>query len=366
MTAPNFISIDGAAIVAEMVADYQVRTGRPLYPGQAEMLLINSYAYRELLLRQQIQAIVSQMLVDFASSPGLDYLGALLGVARLPSSAASCILEFTLVDGHGGVVIPAGTRVSSSDGRVAFVTTQNTDVASGVNTVQVQSFANVLGATGNGYVAGDVNNILDPQPYLTSGLNIATTSGGTDSETDDALRIRIKAAPSQFSNAGSKGAYRFHALTASPAIIDVAVDGPGLGVVNIYPLMADGSTTPAPILALVDAALNDEKIRPLTDTVNVISPTVVPYDIEVELTAYTDADTVDLQAAVESALADFKALKSQKLGQDIILSQIIARCIIPGVFDVSVVQPAADITIAEIEVGICGTITVSVTGSNDG
>lgn len=370
--APNFLSLDGPTIVAEMVADYQARTGRPLYPAQSEMFLINAFAYRELLLRQQIQAVVSQMLVDFATAPGLDYLGALLGVSRLPASAATCILEFTLVAGHGGVVIPSGTRVASTDGRVSFATTQNVDVDAGINTAQIEAFANVLGATGNGYVAGDINNILDPQPYLTAAANLATTSGGADSESDDALRTRIKSAPSQFSNAGSSGAYRFHALTASPAIIDVGVVGPPTtspGVVNVYPLMADGSTTPAPIIALVEAALNDEKIRPLTDTVNVLSPTVVDFDIEVELTAYTDADTVALQAAVEAALNEYKALKSQRLGQDIVLSQIVGRCLnsgVAGVYDVAVVSPATDLTIADTEVAICGTVTVSVTGTTDG
>lgn len=366
MTAPNFLSLDGAQIVAEMVADYETRTGKTLYPAQVEMLLINSWAQRELLLRYQIQSIVSQMLVDFAVAPGLDYLGALLGVSRLPASAASCVLEFTLVSGHGGVVIPSGTRVASTDGRVAFATTQNIDVDAGVTTAQIEAFANVLGATGNGYVDGDVNNILDPQPFITSAQNLATTSGGADSETDDALRIRIKAAPSQFSNAGSKGAYRFWALTASPAIIDVAVTSPDPGLVNVYPLMADGSATSPAVIALVEAVLNDEKIRPLTDTVSVLSPGITSFDITVELTAYVDADTVDLQAAVANALAEYKALKSSRLGQDIVLSQIIAKCGIPGVYDVNVVLPASDITVAETEVAICDTITVTVTGTNEG
>lgn len=364
--APEFISLDGAAIVAEMVADYQTRTGKPLYPAQAEMFLINAFAFRELLLRQQIQTIVQQMLVDFATSPGLDYLGALLGVSRLPASAASCVLLFTLVDGHGGVVIPAGTRVASSDGRVSFATTANVDVVAGVNTAEIEAFASVLGAAGNGYTAGDVNNILDPQPFISAAVNMATTQGGADSEDDEALRTRIKSAPSQFSVAGPSGAYRFWALTASAAIVDVAVTTPAPGVVAVYPLMGDGTTTPPSIIALVEAILNDEKIRPLTDTVNVLSPTVVAFDIEVELTAYTDADTVLLQAAVEAALNEYKALKSQRLGQDIVLSQIIARCIIPGVFDVAIISPSADVVIDPTEVAICGTITVSVTGTTDG
>lgn len=369
MTAPNFLSLDGAQIVSEMVADYQTRTGRPLYPGQAEMFLINAFAYRELLIRQQMQFLCSQMLVDFATAPGLDYLGALLGVSRLPASPASTTIVFNLVSGHGGIVIPAGTRVASTDGRVSFATTQNIDVEAGTDTVEAEAFASLLGVSGNGYVAGDVNNILDPQPYIATAANSETTAGGADSEDDEALRTRIKSAPAQFSNAGSSGAYRFHALTASPAIVDVAVVGPPTtspGVVNVYPLMYDGSETSPAIIAVVEAALNDERIRPLTDTVNVLSPTIENFDIEVELTAYTDADTVDVQALVTAALNEYKALKSARLGQDVIISQIVSRCMVPGVYDVSVVSPSADIIIPGTSVAICGTVTVSVTGTNDG
>lgn len=367
MTAPLFFPIDGPTIIAEMVADYQLRTGKVLYPAQSEMLLINAFANRELILRNQLQAIAEQMYVDFASAPGLDYLGALLGVVRLPSSAASCVLQFNLVAGHGGVVIPAGTRVAGVDGRVSFATAANIPVADGINIATGDAFASVNGSTGNGYAIGQISNILDPQPYIASASNLGVTAGGADEENDDALRVRIKTAPGQFSNAGSKEAYRYWALTASPAIIDVGVpDSPGGGVVNVYPLMFDGSTTPAPIIALVEAALNDERIRPLTDTVNVLSPTVVDFDIEVELTAYTNADTVVLQADIADALADYKALKSQRLGQDIILSQIITKCANAGLYDVAVIQPVSDIIIAETEVGICGTITVTVTGTNDG
>lgn len=368
-TAPEFISLDGSQILADMVADYEARTGRPLYPAQAEMFLINAFAYRELLLRQTIQSVAEQQYVDFATAPGLDYLGALVGVSRLPASAASVILEFSLVPGHGGVVIPAGTRVASSDGRVSFATTENVDVDPGTNTVEIQAFANVLGAAGNGYVAGDVSTILDTQPFLTSAANTETTAGGADAETDDALRIRIELAPAAFSTAGPVDAYKFHALSASPAIIDVGVPDPPVtpGTVQVFPLMADGTTTPAPILALVAAALNSEKIRPLTDTVVVLSPTIVNFDIEVNIVAYTNADTVLLQQAIEAALNDYKALKSARLGQDIILSQIAAKCVIESeTYDVTVVEPATDLIIDEMEVAICGTITVNITGSNDG
>ena len=51
LTIPNFINRDSATIIAEMTADYEARTGRKLEPAQVETLLIQAFAYRELLIR---------------------------------------------------------------------------------------------------------------------------------------------------------------------------------------------------------------------------------------------------------------------------------------------------------------------------
>jgi hypothetical protein len=50
-----------------------------------------------------------------------------------------------------------------------------------------------------------------------------TTANGTDDETDEELRERIRLAPSQFSVAGPTGAYKFFAKSAHPSIVDVSV-----------------------------------------------------------------------------------------------------------------------------------------------
>src|SRR5690606_30614196 len=107
LTKPQFIDIDAAAIVNEMIADYETATGKKLAPAQAERLLINGFAYREYLLRTAINEAALQNLVAFARFPALDYLGELVGVRRLPPSKAGCLIRFTLVAGHGALVIPS-------------------------------------------------------------------------------------------------------------------------------------------------------------------------------------------------------------------------------------------------------------------
>lgn len=367
-TAPSFISVDSNLIIQEMVSYYETLTGRTLQPAQSERLLINAFAYRETLLRQQVQWACEQMLLSFASAPALDYLAEFIGVLRLPATAATCTIEFTLVSGHNGVTIPGGTRIGSTDGKVVFSVQEDVVIDIGTNTATVEAFANNVGVVGNEYQIGEITNILDPQAFVDSATNTTITSGGADAETDDELRERTKQAPSRFSTAGPVGAYKFFAKTASPSIVDVAVTTPSGGIVNVYPLIEGGVVTPTGILDLVEAILNDEQVRPLTDTVNVISPTVVSYDIEVELTLYTDADQATVESKVLELLTEYKEKRSLELGQDIKRNQLIALSTYDNelVFDVDIISPASDVVITETQVPVCGTITVSTIGTSNG
>jgi phage-related baseplate assembly protein len=372
MATPDFIERDVNIIVTEMVADYEQRTGRTLQPAQVERLLINAFAYREAIIRNKIQYAALQNLVEFSNAPVLDELGRLVGVTRLAASSASVELEFTLVSGHGGVTIPAGTRVASVDNLAVFAVANDTIVAPGVTTSTVTANSITTGTAANNYALGTVEEILDPLAFVSSATNTTVSGGGAAIESDEALRERIKLAPSTFSNAGSRGAYEYFALSASPSIIDVSVLGPNdvpassPGEVNIFPLMEDGSVTPSTVLNAVLAACNDEKVRPLTDLVNVYSPSRIDYDIEIDVTIFTDADPTVTQADITTKLNAFVLSKRQTLGQDVKLSQIIAQSVITGVYDVSVVSPLADIIISNTEFAYCNSVTVNIIGSTDG
>ena len=363
---PNFINRDATTIINEMVADYQSRTGRVLEPAQVETLLINSFAYRELLLRNQIQDASLQNLVDYARFPMLDNLGVLVGVTRLPASVAQTTLLLTLVTGHGDIVIPQGLRVSSTDGRAVFELIEDTIVLTGVDTISATFVAQTAGKLSNDYAIDTVNVILDPQPYLATASNTDITAGGSDEETDDQLRDRIKLAPSAFSNAGSYKAYEFWAKSTSPSIIDVAVTNPIPGTVEIFPLMANLSATPIEILDAVEAVLNNEKIRPLTDTVIVTSPTAVDTEITIALVLYAGAVQTDILPIVNENLEAFRDGRRKLLGQDIVIDQIKALCMIDSVYKANVTVPSSDLVISETEFANITNITVTVSGTNVG
>jgi phage-related baseplate assembly protein len=369
LTTPIFIERDASQIISEMVARYEQLTGKTLQPAQPERLLLNTYAYRELLLRESIQSAALQNLVDFSSAPVLDYLGALVGVTRLAAAPAECTIRFTLVAGHGLVTIPAGTRVSSVDGVAIFRTKEAANVAVGVNTADVEADCDTPGVFGNGYAIGQISLILDPQAFLSAATNLAATAGGADEETDDHLRDRIKLAPASFSNAGSEGAYKYWAKTANANIVDVAITQPIPGTVNIYPLMASGEVTPLAVLNAVADACNDEKVRPLTDTVAVIAPTRATYTLVVNLTLYNTAIQSDVVSQVTANLNTFISEKRLKLGIDIKRSQIIHEVVIDGVFDATILNGGvafADLVAGVNEYYFCTSVTVAVAGTTAG
>lgn len=162
------------------------------------------------------------------------------------------------------------------------------------------------------------------------------------------MRERIHQSPEQFSNAGSKGAYRFHTLSAHQSIIDVAITSPSAGVVNVYPLTADGNPSPE-LIKLIQNYLSDDKIRPLTDSVRVISPENVDFSIKAKVILYMDADATTVKNTIDAKMQEYKISLAQKLGKNIVQTQVISILnSIYGVFKVELEIPK-DIDVKEYQ-----------------
>lgn len=184
-------------------------------------------------------------------------------------------------------------------------------------------------------------------------------------ESDDELRLRVQLAPEGFAAAGPVGAYAFHAHAASAEVKDVDVSSPAPGVVQITVLSTEGDGTPdQDLLDAVEAALDDETVRPLTDTVQVAAAAVTTYAIDVELVLYAGPDDEVVRQAAEDAVAAY-CDEHHRLGHDITLAGIIAAAYQPGVQNVAVVTPTEDVVVAPQAAAYCTSVTVSVTGTDE-
>lgn len=364
---PSIFPEDIAPVQARLQASLEQGLGRTLAPADVEVLITNAFAYEIQLQRIAGNLAFRSNLVDFATAAMLEYLAALLGVARLPATGAKCTLEFDLVDGHNAVQLPAGVRVQSVDGQAIFTTVSAVDIAAGINSITVDALCQTTGVAGNGYDAGKVSIILDPQPFVSSAENIDTTSGGSDDETDQQLRARIKLAPAAFSVAGPKDAYKFFAKSADPTIVDVSCVTTNPGEVTLYPLCANGALASQAIKDAILAICGDEKVRPQNDTVLVADPSLIEYAINVQLITFTGAINADVLDQVNAALNKYKQNRLNELGMDVVIAQIIALCVIDGlVYKAIVISPGADIVADESTYTSCTGITVTIISSSNG
>ncbi|HBM0096107.1 TPA: baseplate J/gp47 family protein [Salmonella enterica subsp. enterica serovar Blitta] len=364
---PVFVETDPEKITRELVEKYQADSGKTLYPAQDEMLLINLIAYRESLVRAAIQDAACQNLVAKSRAPMLDYLGELVGVYRLDAQAATTTLQFSLESpAVQSVLIPAGTRVSASDS-VVFTTDEDTTLPAGSDQVSIHATCTLPGVAGNGWQPAQISNLMDD---IGDGnldftvTNQSVSAGGAAQENEDHLRERIRLAPESFSNAGSKGAYRFHAMSAHQDIVDVAVSRPVPGTVELYPLLTSGLPDQN-MLDLVAGICSDEKVRPLTDTVHVKVPVKVDYRISASVRVYDDQDMDLVMRRARSAIEFWAQKQSSRLGLDIIPSQISAALSVPGVYRVTLTLPEERV-LADHEWAHCTDINLIPEGKSHG
>lgn len=364
---PVFVENDPEKITRELVEKYQTDSGKTLYPAQDEMLLINLIAYRESLVRTAMQDAACQNLVAKSRAPMLDYLGELVGVYRLDAQSATTTLQFSLSSpAIRPVLIPAGTRVSASDS-VVFATDEDVTLPAGSENISIRATCTVPGPSGNNWQPAQISNLMDD---IDDGsldftvTNPAISTGGTGQESDDHLRERIRLAPESFSNAGSRGAYRFHAMSAHQDIVDVAVVRPEPGTVELYPLMSYGLPDQN-LLDLVAGICSDEKVRPLTDTVNVKPPVEVDYSISASIRVYDGQDMELVMRHALTAVTAWAQQQSSRLGLDIIPSQISAALSVPGVYRVTLMLPAERV-LADNEWAHCTGINLIPEGKSHG
>lgn len=366
MTIPQFIERDPDKITRELVTQYEKLSGRTLYPAQLERLLINVIAYRETLVREAIQDAATQNLVKYARAPMLDELGVLVGCTRLPATSAQTKLRFTLsnlvaVETH----IPVGTRVESSNGDVVFSTIEPLTLLPNNKTGDVWATCETAGSIGNGWLAGTINRVIDEISNVAAAVNITQTEGGSDAEPDDHYRARIMLAPETFSVAGSVEAYKYHAMSSHPDIVDVAVESPNPGEVVIYPLTLAGLPSES-VKAAVYKQCSDRKVRPLTDLVSVTEPEAKKYSVTANLTLYQTADVTSTIENATAALTAWIHEKAAVLGQDIVPSQIIAALSVEGVYQVELTSPTETMVVLPRQWPLCEAYEVRFAGTSEG
>lgn len=347
----SFVDNDSLdAMMQRMIANYEKRykelTGITVSLGAADPNRVTLYAAAlELFqLEMYVDRAGKQDLLKYSYGEFLDNLGANRSITRNQSAAAKTTIRFTLSTTRDYAIgIPEGTRLTNGDG-VYFATSEYQEAAAGTDHVDVPAVCTEEGITGNDFMPGQINILVDPLPYVESVRNITKTEGGAAVESDESLAERIYLGPSGYSVAGPDDAYVYWAKTYNSNIGSVkpTAPDPGSGKAVIYALLKNGTLPGKEILEGLEEYLSVNKVRPMTDLVIVKAPDVVSFSIN--LTYYINrsnlAQAVTIQQEVEKAVAEFVTWQTTEIGRDINPDELRKRIKAAGAKRIELASPA--------------------------
>jgi len=216
-------------------------------------------------------------------------------------------------------------------------------------------------------VKGDLDNIGAPYGVARLLVSPADPLNGIAAvyESDADFRRRIQLSLDGFSTAGPEGAYVFHSLSADGKVLDASATSPAPAEVVVTVLSRDGDgTAPQPLLDAVNARVNADDVRPLTDFVTVQSAAIVPYQITATIYTYAGPDA-DVVIASARARAQAYATAMHKLGLDVTLSGLYAALHEEGVQRVDLVAPVANIVVDRTQATYCTAINLTNGGTDE-
>lgn len=364
----NFLETDAETIRSQIITGFEQASGDTLAAGDPRRLFLLSIADVIIQQRTAINLAAQQNLLSYAQGGYLDALGQLLAVERMAESKAVTTLEFTLSQALGSVyTIPAGTQVTN--GVVTFETDEDLLIPIGETMGEVSASCTVAGPVGNDYLAGQISTIVTPMTFVSGAQNTTITTGGADAESDPDFADRIRLAPNSFSVAGPEKAYVYHAKSVSPAIIDVKVNSPTPGEVDVYVLLTDGTLPTEDTLEQIEEHLSDENIRPLTDYVVVKAPTASNYEIELHywINQEDSSKAAQIQADVEAAVEQYRLWQQTKIGRDITPGKLLQLVFAAGAsrVDNSKLKPATWKKLEAMQVAQCTKVNVVYEGYKD-
>ncbi len=276
--------------------------------------LIEIAAYREMLLRQDINDGALACMLAFATGTDLDNIAAFFDVKRL------------LVTPADPNAVPPVEAVYESDSNLR----RRTQLA-------MDGFS-VAGPKGS---------------YVFHALSASA-------------QVRsVKVDAPKFSHASLTQA-QLDVLPANAIVLivddDVGLADPIPGDVAVTVLSTEGDgAADQPLLDAVEGDLSEEDIRPVTDNPRIRSAEIVNYSVDAELIMFSGPDaSVALQAAIDNITKYVD--DSREIGTGPTLAGIYAALKVAGVYDVTINSPATTPSIGQQQSAYCTGINVVIGG----
>lgn len=297
----NFLKIDANKIYSELINDFEAASGEVLYNGDERRIFISQLVPVLVALKSEINETGKQNLLAYSMGDNLDNLGIdIYDTTRLQANKAIAKGKITLVGPQARLItIPSGKRVTP-DGNLFFIIKDEVTIMPNETTKECVLEAIEAGVKYNNFLPGQIKNITDPIPYVSSIENIETSHDGSDIESDQRYRVRCKLSNKGKSTTGPTDSYRYNAMSADVSIKDVYPYSPSPGVVELVVLLNDGGIPTTELLNKVIAKTSAKDIRPLTDNVQAVAPTSVNYNIDIKY--FIDKDFASEELSIRKAV----------------------------------------------------------------
>jgi uncharacterized phage protein gp47/JayE len=305
------------------------------------------------------------------------------GFNQIPAEAASGIVRFST----GGplatstITVPAGSVVKVPGTSQSYATQATATINVGASYVDVLVAAQTPGVAGN-TDSSTITEMSTPVSGVASVTNPNPFINGRDQETDDERKTRFQSYVSTLSR-GTNSAIEYGAKSANLTDANGTITE-YVAYAKVYEPYVSDNTQP---VALVDvyihngaSATSGQLVAAAQNVVNGYydaAANAIPgwkaagvnvvvsaaNDKVINVTGTLTLDTgVDHDSTVGSAAAAVKAyIQGLDVGATVVLAELIAIIMrdIPGVYNVVLATPNADVTCAVNEKAIAGTVTLS-------
>lgn len=303
------------------------------------------------------------------------------GFDAIPASGASGTLTFSrLAPATTPVIISAGTAVTLDGGGDRYLTQVDAIIDTGQTQVSAMAYCETTGTSTN-VPALSLVKLAAPIPGVDAVTNMAAFANGRDAETDEERKARfqgyISTLPRGTIAAVSYGArsavmidatgqiteFAKYAVVVEPYLEDANIP---VGLVDCYIHNGVGDTSVGLIAEaqrIIDGyRLDDGTAVPGWKAagviVNVAAAQEVPIAIAGAITVHAGVD--EAAAIADAAAAAANYLVTLNIGADAIRSEIIAQIMsVPGIYNVALTLPAADVGMAINQKAMPSTITLT-------
>lgn len=324
-TETHYLTFDMDAIYMEMQAAYINAGGAALYPGDEKEMLLRGVGAIMAQAFAGVDNALRMSTLRYAVGDYLDLIGENRGCFRFREQRARSEVIILFTRGGPSGIIPAGAELTA-DGQTVYTLDESLSYDGNTWTAHAAISAKEAGAEGNGLSEGAVMRFFGAYPGVESVSCSVSAYGGSDQETDEQYRERIRTNPIMEMTAGPKQQYEALAKGVSERIVDANAVNTGAGQVTVYLLLKDSQSADE-LEDLVTRALNAENARPLTDTVTVSLAEDIPYVLDVN---YVKPAGANLTEALNRAKAEYQAWQDNTIGREFNPDRLAALCYAAG------------------------------------